>query len=112
VILNVIGIKILLKEFSNRPELIYESDENGNTALIYACRQANSFAHVKLRSGPNYEIVNLLLHYGANPNARNNNNRTALHYACRYEPKAQFNSIFIRVKDRDRNLELFKARSR
>ena len=36
-------------------------------ALIYACtrKQHPLYPTVKLRTGPNYEIVNLLLHYGA-----------------------------------------------
>ena len=77
----------------NDPTLANASDplvENGCSALIYACRARNHpcFSGVRLRSGPSFEVINLLLHYGANPNARNSDNRTALHYACRNEPKS------------------------
>ena len=63
--------------------------KSGSTPLIWACRRRDhpNLAAARLRSGPCFEVVNLLLHYGANPNGRDNHNRTALHYACRNEPK-------------------------
>ena len=95
----------------NVPELANASDpsfENGCSALIYACRARHhpTMVGVRLRSGPCFEVINLLLHYGANPNGRNNDNRTALHYACRNEPKSS--STIFHLDEKKNMLKVVK----
>lgn len=105
------GFQLIDLFCSNVPELVNASDptfENGSSPLIYACRARHhpTMVGVRLRSGPSFEVVNLLLHYGANPNARNNDNRTALHYACRNEPKS--NSTIFQLDEKKNMLKVVK----
>ena len=67
--------------------MIFASDENGNTGLIHACKKRGHPRYRGIWFGPEFEIINTLLHYGADPNARNNDGQTALHFACEFEPK-------------------------
>lgn len=52
-----------------------------NTLINQAFESGNSVLHVASRNG-NAEMVELLLNYGADNEARNNDRNTALHLAC------------------------------
>lgn len=86
--------KVATKEIdhilSENASLLYETDDGGNTALIHACRRRMHprYRGIWLRQGPEITVINTLLHYGSDSNARNKEGKTALHYACQYEPRS------------------------
>ena len=70
------GNGILVRELLDNGVDVHQTDEEGETPLLMACRKGN------------YALIKMLLAYGANVNAvggPNNKTRTTtcLHYACK-----------------------------
>ena len=82
--------------------MIYSCDEVGNTGLIHACKRRLHPRYRGVWFGPDYDVINTLLHYGADPNSRNNEGKTTLHFACEFEPKcSKISNMYDSLKNSD-----------